>query len=103
VRDGTGGGARTQAASEARLQWSRQPGAEDRTRLLPRVRGVGRPFASFCAAVLAEIYLCNVCSCQETLRRNGRGQGGALQRARAERRALQKRQVCDVLSARLPA
>jgi hypothetical protein len=26
------------------------------------------------AAVLTEIYLCNVCSCQETLRRNGRGQ-----------------------------
>jgi hypothetical protein len=29
--------------------------------------------ASFQAAVLAEIYLCNVCSCQEMLRRNGRG------------------------------
>jgi hypothetical protein len=26
------------------------------------------------AAVLPEIYLCNVCSCQEILRRNGRGQ-----------------------------
>jgi hypothetical protein len=26
------------------------------------------------AAVLTEIYLCNVCSCQEILRRNGRGQ-----------------------------
>jgi hypothetical protein len=25
---------------------------------------------------LAEIYLGNVCSCQEILRRNGRGQGG---------------------------
>jgi hypothetical protein len=31
--------------------------------------------ASFLAAVLTEIYLCNVCSCQEILRRNGRGQG----------------------------
>jgi hypothetical protein len=30
--------------------------------------------ASFVAAVLSEIYLCNVCSCQEILRRNGRGQ-----------------------------
>jgi hypothetical protein len=30
--------------------------------------------ASFEAAVLTEIYLCNVCSCQEILRRNGRGQ-----------------------------
>jgi hypothetical protein len=29
--------------------------------------------ASFLAAVLTEIYLCNVCSCQEVLRRNGRG------------------------------
>eukprot|EP01047_Picozoa_sp_COSAG01_P050215 COSAG01_NODE_5052_length_4523_cov_2.790009_3_plen_103_part_00 len=26
-------------------------------------------------AFLTEIYLCNVCSCQEILRRNGRGQG----------------------------
>jgi hypothetical protein len=30
--------------------------------------------ASFVAAVLTEMYLCNVCSCQEMLRRNGRGQ-----------------------------
>jgi hypothetical protein len=30
--------------------------------------------ASILAAVLTEIYLCNVCSCQEMLRRNGRGQ-----------------------------
>jgi hypothetical protein len=30
--------------------------------------------ASFQAAILTEIYLCNVCSCQEILRRNGRGQ-----------------------------
>eukprot|EP01047_Picozoa_sp_COSAG01_P048128 COSAG01_NODE_4660_length_4842_cov_22.777567_8_plen_70_part_00 len=29
--------------------------------------------ASCLAAVLSEIYLCNVCSCQEILRRNGRG------------------------------
>jgi hypothetical protein len=27
---------------------------------------------------MTEIYLCNVCSCQETLRRNGRGQPGAV-------------------------
>jgi hypothetical protein len=33
--------------------------------------------ASFLAAVLTEIYLCGVCSCQEILRRNGRGQSGA--------------------------
>jgi pimeloyl-ACP methyl ester carboxylesterase len=30
--------------------------------------------ASFLAAVLTRIYLCSVCSCQEILRRNGRGQ-----------------------------
>jgi hypothetical protein len=29
--------------------------------------------ASFLAAVLTEIYLCDVCSCHEILRRNGRG------------------------------
>ena len=28
---------------------------------------------SFVAAVVTEIYLCDVCSCQETLRRHGRG------------------------------
>eukprot|EP01047_Picozoa_sp_COSAG01_P026343 COSAG01_NODE_1694_length_9467_cov_4.976196_8_plen_592_part_00 len=39
--------------------------------------------ASFLAAVLAEICLCNVCSCQETLSRNGRRRGQA--RARAQR------------------
>eukprot|EP01047_Picozoa_sp_COSAG01_P069817 COSAG01_NODE_10427_length_2168_cov_2.747221_3_plen_225_part_00 len=32
--------------------------------------------ASFLAAVLTEIYLCNVRSCPEILSRNGRGQGG---------------------------
>jgi hypothetical protein len=30
--------------------------------------------ASLLAAVLAEIYLCGICSCQEIVRRNGRGQ-----------------------------
>eukprot|EP01049_Picozoa_sp_SAG25_P016642 SAG25_NODE_3915_length_930_cov_1.583634_2_plen_129_part_00 len=29
--------------------------------------------ASFVAAAVTEIYLCNVCFCQEILRRNGRG------------------------------
>jgi hypothetical protein len=33
--------------------------------------------ASFLAAVLTEIHLCDVCSCQEILRRNGRGQACA--------------------------
>jgi hypothetical protein len=39
--------------------------------------------ASFLAAVLAEIYLCNVCSCQEMLRRNGRGQRTSLSTTRS--------------------
>jgi hypothetical protein len=33
--------------------------------------------ASFLAAVLTEIYLCNVCSCQEILRRNGADRAAA--------------------------
>jgi hypothetical protein len=37
------------------------------------VRPVRRPLPSFQADVSAEIYLRNVCSCQEILRRNGRG------------------------------
>jgi hypothetical protein len=48
---------------------------------LRRVRAAGprqRPgvaaAASFLAAVLAEIYLCDACSCHEILSRNGRGQ-----------------------------
>jgi hypothetical protein len=35
--------------------------------------GRRREGAAFLAAVVTEIYLCNVCSCQEILRRNGRG------------------------------
>eukprot|EP01049_Picozoa_sp_SAG25_P015890 SAG25_NODE_3405_length_1094_cov_2.267337_4_plen_41_part_01 len=31
-------------------------------------------FCPFLAAVLTEIYLCNVCSCREILRRTRRGQ-----------------------------
>eukprot|EP01047_Picozoa_sp_COSAG01_P038343 COSAG01_NODE_3107_length_6575_cov_3.080296_3_plen_180_part_00 len=42
--------------------------------------------ASFLTAVLTEIYLCNVCSCQEILRRNGRGQGQHRWRSSMRRR-----------------
>jgi hypothetical protein len=35
---------------------------------------VRRPLRPFRRPVLADIYLCNACSCQEILRRNGRGQ-----------------------------
>jgi SWI/SNF-related matrix-associated actin-dependent regulator 1 of chromatin subfamily A len=38
--------------------------------------------ASFLAAVLTEIYLCNVCSCPEILRRSGRGQSARVCRSR---------------------
>jgi hypothetical protein len=34
---------------------------------------VRRPLRAFRRPILTEIYLCNVCSCQEILRRNGRG------------------------------
>jgi hypothetical protein len=39
--------------------------------MVPEVR---RPLRPFLAAILTEIYLCGICSCQERLRRNGRGQ-----------------------------
>jgi hypothetical protein len=38
--------------------------------------------ASFLVAVLTEIYLYDVCSCQEILRRNGRGQCAELSESR---------------------
>jgi hypothetical protein len=41
---------------------------------LPEPGGAAAAVASFLAAVLTEIYLCNVCSSdQDTLRRHGRG------------------------------
>eukprot|EP01047_Picozoa_sp_COSAG01_P038722 COSAG01_NODE_3158_length_6489_cov_2.264945_2_plen_155_part_00 len=52
--------------------------------------------ASFLAAVLAEIHLCNVCSCQEILRRNGRGQAAAasLRRSGGGNRAAVVSEAC---------
>ena len=49
--------------------------ARKRQLLLPGLRGYADELrrgavASFVAAVLTEIYLCDVCSCQEILRRN---------------------------------
>jgi hypothetical protein len=44
-----------------------------RREFAPGCEGGAASVASFLAAVLAAIYLCNVCSCQEILRRNGRG------------------------------
>jgi hypothetical protein len=38
---------------------------------------VRRPLRPFWRAVSTELYLCNVCFCQEILRRNGRGQNHA--------------------------
>jgi hypothetical protein len=42
-----------------------------------RTEGGAAAAASCLAAVLTEIYLCNVCSCREMLRRHGRRQGAA--------------------------
>jgi hypothetical protein len=39
--------------------------------------------ASFLAAVLTDVYLCDVCSCQEILRHNGRGQAAEAKAAAA--------------------
>eukprot|EP01047_Picozoa_sp_COSAG01_P009755 COSAG01_NODE_404_length_17467_cov_69.758650_8_plen_240_part_00 len=50
-------------------------GTKGRGRRHPERAGAAA-VASFLAAVLTEICLCGICSCQETLRRNGRGQGG---------------------------
>eukprot|EP01047_Picozoa_sp_COSAG01_P053602 COSAG01_NODE_5763_length_4048_cov_1.373259_3_plen_116_part_00 len=50
--------------------------------------------ASVWAAVVTEIYLCNVCSCQEILRRNGRGQPrGTSRAARRRLRAPHRRRT----------
>jgi hypothetical protein len=46
-------------------------GSRAREALTPREGAAA--VASFQAAVLTEIYLCDVCSCQEILRRHGRG------------------------------
>jgi hypothetical protein len=51
---------------------------------------------------LAEIYLCNVCSCQEVLRRNGRGQAktrAAEEAEAAERMHDEQGGPCTVLQA----
>jgi hypothetical protein len=39
----------------------------------PLSPGGAASVASFVTAVFTELYLCNVCSCQEITRRNGRG------------------------------
>jgi endonuclease/exonuclease/phosphatase family metal-dependent hydrolase len=49
-----------------------------------------RPWRRLWRAVLTEIYLCNVCSCQEVLRRHGRGQARRLERQEREARELQQ-------------
>jgi hypothetical protein len=49
------------------------PGQLDRATQVGVVGGAAA-VASFSAAILTEIYICYVCSCQGILRRNGRGQ-----------------------------
>jgi hypothetical protein len=55
---------------------------------------VRRPLRPLWRPVLAEIYLCNVCSCQERLRRHGRGQP-ALGRLERRPRWLGQQCHCD--------
>eukprot|EP01047_Picozoa_sp_COSAG01_P058649 COSAG01_NODE_6937_length_3431_cov_20.894358_1_plen_59_part_00 len=52
-----------------RLVVGGRAGADKHVQLLHGAASV----ASFLVAVFTEIYLCDVCSCQEILRRNGRG------------------------------
>jgi hypothetical protein len=49
----------------------------------------GRCVRPFLAAVLTEMYLCNVCSCQEILRHNGRGQSAEVHRLKEQIKKLQ--------------
>eukprot|EP01047_Picozoa_sp_COSAG01_P044214 COSAG01_NODE_3982_length_5467_cov_3.487891_3_plen_101_part_00 len=50
---------------------------------------VRRPLRPFLAGVLTEMYLCNVYSCQEILRRNGRGQSAEVHRLKEQIKKLQ--------------
>eukprot|EP01047_Picozoa_sp_COSAG01_P069574 COSAG01_NODE_10328_length_2192_cov_4.946011_3_plen_81_part_00 len=64
------------SAREAELaqQHQQQQLAEREARAVERnAEEVRRSLRAFRRPVLTEIYLCNVCSCHEILRRNGRG------------------------------
>jgi hypothetical protein len=75
--DGAGGGGGGGGA-KGRLQrlHSYEPGEYGEAWRSTRQAGTAA-VASFLAAALTEIYLCDVCSCQDILRRNGRGQTGS--------------------------
>jgi hypothetical protein len=64
--------ARTSIASRASFA-SRTSLSSDTGSEVSSARLVGRPLRPFRRPVLTGIYLCSVCSCQEILRRNGRG------------------------------
>jgi hypothetical protein len=75
---GSGAGGVAQQRIAALLGAYTPPAPRERSTELPPAEHTDRAagaasVASFWAAVLTEIYLCNVCSCQEVLRRNGRG------------------------------
>jgi hypothetical protein len=53
-----------------------------------RSGGGAAAVASFLAAVLTGVYRCSVCSCQEVLRRNGRGWSRVEQDVRGAQRAM---------------
>eukprot|EP01047_Picozoa_sp_COSAG01_P013417 COSAG01_NODE_629_length_14689_cov_298.955517_7_plen_370_part_00 len=48
----------------------------ERAEAIAEAEGVSRPFPSWNRSILAEIYLCHACSCQEILRTETAGQGG---------------------------
>eukprot|EP01047_Picozoa_sp_COSAG01_P077223 COSAG01_NODE_13832_length_1529_cov_1.267133_1_plen_73_part_00 len=55
------------------MQQLEMAGSADAALYLHPAESGAASVASLLAAVLTDIYLCNVCSCQEILRRNGRG------------------------------
>jgi hypothetical protein len=74
--DGAGGGGGGGAKGRLQRLHSYEPGEYGEAWRSTRQAGAAA-VASFLAAALTEIYLCDVCSCQDILRRNGRGQTGS--------------------------
>jgi hypothetical protein len=65
---------RAAAAAAATASRAARLGCEGPTPRAASAWPVRRPLRPLWPAVWTEIYLCDVCSCQEILRRNGRGQ-----------------------------
>jgi hypothetical protein len=71
-RRGRGGGGGGEAAAAQTVSFLRAPQAVAAKKDFELRNLVRHPLRPFQAAVLTEIYRCNVCSCQEILRRHGR-------------------------------